>query len=285
MRNLHEMFKAIQFVEENLKIPITVKEMADAAGYSLYHFSRSFNATIGHSPYDFIMRRRLSEAAQDLLRSQHRIIDIALDYQFNNPETFSRAFRKMFGILPHKFRKNRNLRNMTFKSKITLDYLRHINKGDYLRPETVELPTIHLLGMATWIRDDTTAATELQNRLNNEIPAIRNRIDPEKRYAVSFYPTDWELRGYFHLAGVQVSSLDPIPTTLVAKTIPVMKYARFVHKGYAAELEMTLDYVYQTWLPKSGCETNTPLEMVVFGPQYKGPDDPESECDLLVPVD
>ena len=50
------IYNAIAFIEENLTSTITVKDMADAAGYSVFHFARTFYKVTGHSPYDYLMR-------------------------------------------------------------------------------------------------------------------------------------------------------------------------------------------------------------------------------------
>lgn len=83
--------QAVDFIEDNLKEAIAVADVADAVSYSLYHFCRTFNQATHHTPYDYLMRRRLSLAAQELLQTDKKIIEIALDYQFNSPETFSRT--------------------------------------------------------------------------------------------------------------------------------------------------------------------------------------------------
>ena len=132
MTHIDTMLKAVDFIEDNLKEPISVSDVADAVGYSLYHFSRTFNALIKHSPYDYIMRRRLSESARELLTTKKKIITISLDYQFNNPETYSRAFRRMFGMLPNRLRRDRTVNPLAFKARMTHEQILHINKGDYL---------------------------------------------------------------------------------------------------------------------------------------------------------
>jgi AraC family transcriptional regulator len=100
---------AIDFVEAHLKEEITVADMADSAGYSLYHFCRTFNGLVHHTPYDYLMRRRLSESARELIRTDKRIIDIAFDYRFNSPETYSRAFKRMFGLQPSQWKEQGRL--------------------------------------------------------------------------------------------------------------------------------------------------------------------------------
>ena len=284
MSNLESMHQAVQFIERHLKEPISVQDVADAAGYSLYHFSRTFNRVIGHSPYDYIMRRRLSGSARELIESGQRIIDIALEYQFNNPETYTRAFRSMFSAPPNQVRKNKSLSNLIFKSKITLEYIQHINQGDYLKPKFVERGAIHLVGMASLIKDQTEARAELQEKLGHEVESIAYRLRPERYYGVSFFPQTWEMEGFFYLAGVEVASLETIPPVLVGKTIPPLKFARFIHKGSAQDVGMTFDYIYQTWLPKSSNALAAPLEIEFYGERYRGPDDPDSESEILIPI-
>jgi AraC family transcriptional regulator len=284
MSNLESMYQAVQFIERHLKEPISVQDVADAAGYSLYHFSRTFNRAIGHSPYDYIIRRRLSESARELLESGKRIIDIAIEYQFNNPETYTRAFRSMFGAPPNQVRKNKRLSNLIFKSRITLEYIQHINRGDYLKPKFAERGAIHLVGMVTLVKDQADARVELREKLGYEVETIVNRLTPERYYGVSFFPLAWELEGFFHLVGVEVASLETIPPVLVGKTIPPLQYARFIHKGPSRDVGMTFDYIYQTWLPKSGNTLAAPLEIEFYGERYHGPDDPDSESEIFIPI-
>ena len=98
MTQVLPVYRAIQFIEKNLKADIAVADMAEAASFSLYHFCRVFSQVVQHSPYDYLMRRRLSEAARELVETDKKITDIGFDHQFNSPETFSRAFKRMFDM-------------------------------------------------------------------------------------------------------------------------------------------------------------------------------------------
>ncbi|MCP4544361.1 MAG: AraC family transcriptional regulator [Chloroflexi bacterium] len=284
MSNLESVYQAVQFIEQHLKAPISIQDVADAVGYSVYHFSRTFNRVIGHSPYDYIMRRRLSESARELVESGKRIIDVAFEYQFNNPETYSRAFRRMFGMLPNQVKKSKILPQLV-KLEATLEYIKHINKGDYLKPELVELDKIHLVGLASRVKGETDIVTELWEQLSSEIESIPKQLKPQQYYGVSFFTLAGDPQSIFFMIGVAVDSLDAIPPTLVGKTIQPLKYAKFIHKGPSKDVGMTLDYVYQTWLPKSDHSTAAPLQIEFYGERYKGPDDPDSESEILIPID
>lgn len=82
MLNLPAIVRAIDVMEDHLREPITLAEVAEAISYSLYHFCRTFARATHHTPYDYLIRRRLSEAARALLRTDQRIGEVAADYQF-----------------------------------------------------------------------------------------------------------------------------------------------------------------------------------------------------------
>ena len=128
------IYSAIEFIEKHLRDEISVGDIATSAGYSLYHFIRVFNQIVHHSPYDYLMRRRLSEAALELLTSERRIIDISLDYCFQNHETFSRAFKRMFAIQPSQWRLKESAQNRLLLPCLTMEYLKHINEENFLFP-------------------------------------------------------------------------------------------------------------------------------------------------------
>jgi AraC family transcriptional regulator len=278
MAKIDAMLQAVDFIEENLREPLSVSDVADAVGYSLYHFSRTFNATIKHSPYDYIMRRRLSESVRELLSTEKKIITIALDYQFNNPETYSRAFRRMFGMLPSQAQKGKAINRLMFKSLMTHQQILHINKGDYLVPVLVEKPALRFAGIATTVVSDDEQKAELQKRFL----AILGRL-PDY-YGISIHPRRANVEGFFYMNGVEVERLDDLHPLLVAKPIPPLTYARFIHKGAYREIALSFDYIYQTWLPRSGYELSMPIELEYFGPKFLGLRDESSEIEIFIPI-
>lgn len=99
--------KSIEYIENNLNNKIELKDLADKAFLSKYHFHRIFHATVGEPVAEYIRKRRLTEAANELLNTDHKIIDIALKYQFSTQESFTKTFKKFYGIPPKEFRKSR----------------------------------------------------------------------------------------------------------------------------------------------------------------------------------
>lgn len=97
--------KAIDWIESHLHGPISADQVADIAGFSKYHFHRIFQKAIGMSVSEYIRMRRLANAASILLHTDARIIDIALDFQFESQEAFTRAFKKVYHLPPGQYRR------------------------------------------------------------------------------------------------------------------------------------------------------------------------------------
>jgi len=91
---------AIEYMENNLTENIKVKDIADKAYVSEFHFQRIFSMLCGFSVAEYIRNRRLALAARDLIGSNARVIDIAIKYGYDSPDSFARAFTKFHGITP-----------------------------------------------------------------------------------------------------------------------------------------------------------------------------------------
>lgn len=92
-----------QYILDHLREPITQAQLAQAAGYSHYYSAKIFKELTGTSPFEYMRRLRLTQAAIDL-RDQHlRVLDVALDYVFDSHEGFTRAFTKEFGLSPKRY--------------------------------------------------------------------------------------------------------------------------------------------------------------------------------------
>ncbi|QHZ44926.1 helix-turn-helix transcriptional regulator [Bacillus sp. NSP9.1] len=96
--------KTIDWLESHLHEQISIEDIAGVSGFSKFHFHRIFQAEVGMSAASYIRMRRLAHAATDLLYTDHRIIDIALHYQFESQEAFTRAFKKLYHMPPGAYR-------------------------------------------------------------------------------------------------------------------------------------------------------------------------------------
>jgi AraC family transcriptional regulator len=97
---------AIVFIEEHLAEDLDLKDLAQAAHFSAFHFHRIFSAVVGETPQQFLNRVRLERAANMLVKNPaHSITQIALTCGFSSPATFARSFKKHFGMAASQYRK------------------------------------------------------------------------------------------------------------------------------------------------------------------------------------
>lgn len=98
--------KAIQYIQDNYRSPLTIDRLAEIAGMSDGHFCRVFKQYTLKTPVQFINGVRLAHAADQLANTNKRVLDIAMDCGFNSVSYFIEVFRESFGITPSKYRKN-----------------------------------------------------------------------------------------------------------------------------------------------------------------------------------
>lgn len=105
MRSFLALICALDFIEENLKGRITTIDVADASYTSVSHlqsmFARTFNVSIG----DYVVKRKLCFAAQELIDTEKSVTEMAFDFGYSNVESFTRAFKKQFLCTPSVYRK------------------------------------------------------------------------------------------------------------------------------------------------------------------------------------
>ena len=98
------MQKAIDYVEEHLTEDIDYEKVAAESFSSSYHFQRVFSILCGYTLGEYIRLRRLSLAGAELVNGKDKVIDIALKYGYDSPDSFAKAFQKFHGMTPSQAR-------------------------------------------------------------------------------------------------------------------------------------------------------------------------------------
>ena len=124
----------IEYIETNLCEEINYKKLSQILSVNEYTMHRIFLFVTNYTVADYIRKRRLSMAALDLLEGKERIIDIAIKYNYESSQAFSRAFKSMMGFIPSEI--NNNKTNIKFFSQyellnenITDEFYYHIEKN------------------------------------------------------------------------------------------------------------------------------------------------------------
>jgi AraC family transcriptional regulator len=94
---------ARQFMDDNFLQVSEIAEVASAGNLSEFHFYRSFKQAFGITPYHYLLHKRLELAKKMLRKKEFNVTEIALHCNFPDLPTFSKAFKKNFGISPSQF--------------------------------------------------------------------------------------------------------------------------------------------------------------------------------------
>lgn len=97
---------SIQYMEDHITEDITVEDVAKSVGVSSFYFQKGFAMLCGFGVSEYIRNRRLALAGNDLLVTDEKIIDIAMKYGYDSPDSFTRAFTRFHGVTPTSVRRD-----------------------------------------------------------------------------------------------------------------------------------------------------------------------------------
>jgi AraC family transcriptional regulator len=274
--------KVIDYIESHLDEPLSVEHLSQVANFSKFHFHRQFAEYTGAGVHRYIQLLRLRQATYRLVFSPRvRIIDIALEAGFENPESFSRAFKNTFGQSPTTFRRQPDWENW------------HVHYR-FRNPERTQNMQIEIIHFAT------TRIAVLEHRgppdlLNDSVGTFiawrkTSGLSPiltSRTFGIAYDNPDTTEPDRFRFdIGGEVSTDVPVnPQGVVTKSIPGGRCARLRHHGSHLRLGESAIYpLYRDWLPQSGEELRDfPL---YFHYLNLLPDTPEHELvtDVYLPL-
>ncbi len=252
--------RSLDAIEDSLRRPIALHALARRAGFSLWHFHRIFAEHTGDSLGSYLRKRRLTAAAGDLARTRRTVLAIALDYQFESHEAFTRAFKAAFATTPSEFRRTGQLAWLRTRPELTPARLQSLPTRTSMKPVILDLPALHLLGLCARFvppmtpgADNLDVVPRLYHRFCPMLPTLPPRQD-KFIYGAARYPTDQERRHpdeREYLASINVAAGTKPKAPLTLWQIPAGTYACFTHRGPVATFGETMNYAFGTWLPRS----------------------------------
>jgi AraC family transcriptional regulator len=294
MRYFEDIVAAIEFMENHLKEDVTVQEITKGSAISSWHFQRIFHENIGETIGSYLRRRRLSCAFEELTTSSHKVIDIALDYQFGSPEAFSRAFKKEFNLSPLESRKT-NPKKVPFKKAAILrEQINYVVNEVTIQPTIRTIDPFYVVGFPASFVSPLAKRSEYMKsipgvwgefrRRESEIP---HRIEG---IAVGLIEGIASARHHIHddlmdyLACVPVSAISEVPEGLQSRLIPGGKYAVFQGTGFHEQTQFLVDYVYSTWLPQASHQRTEGVEFTWLDHSVHPLDPQRSRVDYFMPI-
>lgn len=280
--------KAIMYIEENLCEDFKTEDVAKSIGYSYYHFTRLFEGLLGESIGNYIRKRRITKSAHELIFTDKKVVDIALDFQFKSPEAYARAFKKIYDVSPIEYRKNRIYMLKGNKKYIDDRRLKHILNNITIKPRFEVISEIKVIGIKKNITPDNNLLPDLWKNFIDSSSKIINELRPLKYYGIceNDRPNNQfgENIAYSEIVGLEVTSFDHVPTGMITKVIPAGKYAIFTHRGSIDSLKETYEYIWGTWIPLQKVEIDMRDDFEVYDERFKGPDNPQTQIEIFIPI-
>ena len=244
--------RVLDYIDAHLSDSLSVEQLCRLANFSKFHFHRQFAEYTGINVFRYIQLLRFKRAAYLLAFDQRmRIIDIAMDTGFENPESFSRAFKNNFGQSPSHFRRHP-------------DWEKWQSAYRFKTPERrtdMQVEIVHFAPTKIAVFEHRGTP----NRLNESVGIF---IDWRKESGLSPVPynrtfgiaydnpdTTEEDKFRFDICG-EISTDVPLNAQgVITKLIPGGRCARARHYGDHARLDESCIYpLYREWLPQSGEE-------------------------------
>lgn len=281
--------KTLDFIEQSLKSPLSLDQIADEACYSKYHLIRLFNEVLGETVMDYIRKRRISASTKELIATDDSILSIALAYQFESQEAYTRSFQQVLEMPPGKYRRRGN-RHLVGYERYTLSPNNIKDLENFsMEPRIVEVAERKLVGMKTETR-----------LIDNQIPRLWQTFMPQRStikngLLTGFFAVHERDSGvnfenftpatlYTSWATIEVSDQEQIPEGMEARQLSGGLYAIFIHKGPAQNFKATMDFIYGQWLPNSAYEIDDRDQFEIMAEDYLGPNHPEAEEEVWVPI-
>ena len=266
---------AIEYMEENLTEDITLADICKAVNLSAFHFQRAFTLLTDMSPAEYLRKRRLSLAASELAKGDGKVIDIALKYGYDSPESFTKAFTRFHGVSPAQAKKGEPIR---FMSRYTVRI-------------TIEGGSIMEYNIEKWEEMELLVHTKVFNAgtSEEEIPKFWDEYYANEEYR--------KIPGYLGVCaqaktgseefkygiGCKAADVEGIPDGFEIIRIPEYDWAVFKCVGPTPKaIQDMWERIYKEWLPVSDYELIPDVDIENYLPGDPSSADYVSE--ICIPV-
>jgi len=243
--------QVFDYIDKHLDDSLSVEDLSRVAYFSKFHFHRQFSEYCGISVSRYIQLMKLKRASHRLVfNPDERVIDIALDAGFENPESFSRAFKHIFGQTPTAFRKNPAWdlwhQHYQFPKR---EGAKHMNvKIVHVEPELVAVLEHH--GSPAILNHSVSRFIDWRKTTG------LSPVETSRTYGVAHDNPDTTPADDFRfdICGSVTEDVPDNPQGIITKLIPGGRCAVVRHVGSHDRIGESVYYLYRQWLPESGEE-------------------------------
>ena len=282
MRWMECIGEAINYIEENITQELTIESIAKKALISPFYFQKGFAMLCGFTVSEYIRCRRLALAGSELIATDEKLIDIAIKYGYDSPDSFTKSFTRFHGATPTAVRKN----GAMIKSFAPLKIKFALEGGYSMDYKIVEKDAFTVIGMSRVFQYEN--AMEDVPKLWTEFLKAGKGNNICGMYGINI---DESMSGnkFEYLIADNYNAAMDIPEGYVTKVIPKFTWAVFTCKGAMPQSMQDVNKkIFSEWLPNckdyeiaAGCC----IEMYNDPADYpKGTQDENYLSEMWIPV-
>lgn len=281
---LNKMMDAIDYMETKMEEEFDIEDIAKMACSSTFHFQRMFHMLTGFTVAEYIRNRKLTLAAQELaVSSKIKVIDIALKYGYESPESFAKAFRRVHGITPSEARRS----GVNLKAFPRISFHLSLRGDKDMDYRIVQKDAFRVVGKAIKVStnngENLRQIPEFWAKCNvdgtcERICSIDNRQNM-MGICMEFEYDKEELSYMIAIEDVTNSG----DTGFETREIPAATWAVFTSVGPMPHaIQNVWTRIFEEWLPASGLEHADAPELEVYLPG--DPSAQDYKCEVWIPV-
>lgn len=257
--------RAIDYMEEHMEDTLTIDQIAEQANSSVFHFQRTFAILTDCSVAEYLRRRRLTLAAQELSATDRKIIDIAYKYGYDTPESFSKAFRRQHGVTPSEARKN--VGKLQAFNRLVIQV--NLKGADPMKYRIIEKASFQAIGIK---REFSLAGGENMTG----IPKMWQELNQNGTSSTIASLNDGEIKGLLGICAdyqdgrtmdywIAAESTQSVPEGLSQLEIPASTWGIFeVHGAMPDAMPKVWKQIFSEWFPSNQYENAGTAELEVY---------------------
>lgn len=266
---------AVAYIEDHLTEELDIDQIAARAHVSSFYFQKIFHVLCGFTLGEYIRSRRLTLAAQELCSTDIRVIDAALKYGYDSPDSFARAFQKFHGISPSAAKSQGQSLNSFAPLKIKLT----LEGGSMLEYKIVHKEQFTVMGRSRRFCTETSY---------QEIPKFwkEHLNSPDAKIVCGMYGVciDVDGKDFNYLIADNYLPWNEVPDGYETRVIPAGTWAVFPCRGPLPEvLQQVNTKIWSEWLPSCiAYKLAGNYNIELYTPPRENPEDNYSE--IWIPV-
>lgn len=234
---------AIVYIEQNLTEKLDFEVIASKAYISNFYFQKIFGVLCGMTLGEYIRCRRLAEAGNELCATHAKVIDIALKYGYDSPDSFTKAFTKFHGITPSSARQQ----GATLKSFAPLHIKLTLEGGDIMDYRIEQLEEMVIIGKKYRVNYDNAYSTIPNFWLDYLSSGLEKLVKSPFGVCVS---NQNDKTGFDYYIGDLYNAKSEIPEGFELYTIPAYTWSKFTCKGkLPTALQEVNTKIWSQWVP------------------------------------